>query len=92
MVGAGFVNYGYEWWHYSYGDRYWAHAGANARPATAPCSARAGGRERRGTAVGPTDMCGHGRGRVCFADPISRHPKAAYASQGLWRGANPKSR
>jgi D-alanyl-D-alanine dipeptidase len=27
MVGAGLVNYGYEWWHYSYGDRYWAHAG-----------------------------------------------------------------
>ena len=26
MEGAGFVNYGYEWWHYSYGDRYWAYA------------------------------------------------------------------
>lgn len=24
MESAGFVNYGYEWWHYSYGDRYWA--------------------------------------------------------------------
>ena len=21
---AGFVNYSHEWWHYSYGDRYWA--------------------------------------------------------------------
>lgn len=26
MEGAGFVNYGHEWWHFSYGDRYWAHA------------------------------------------------------------------
>lgn len=25
MEGAGFTNYGYEWWHYSYGDRYWAY-------------------------------------------------------------------
>ncbi|MEZ5383039.1 MAG: M15 family metallopeptidase [Microthrixaceae bacterium] len=24
MGSAGFVNYGHEWWHYSYGDRYWA--------------------------------------------------------------------
>lgn len=24
MEKAGFVNYPYEWWHYSYGDRYWA--------------------------------------------------------------------
>ena len=24
MEGAGFVNYPYEWWHWSYGDRYWA--------------------------------------------------------------------
>lgn len=23
-IKAGFVNYGYEWWHYSYGDRVWA--------------------------------------------------------------------
>ncbi len=23
---AGLVNYGYEWWHYSYGDRAWAYA------------------------------------------------------------------
>ena len=26
MEGAGFVNYGHEWWHFSYGDRYWAYA------------------------------------------------------------------
>ncbi len=26
MAGAGFVNYDHEWWHFSYGDRYWAHA------------------------------------------------------------------
>jgi len=24
MVGAGFVNYPTEWWHWSFGDRYWA--------------------------------------------------------------------
>jgi len=22
---AGLINYGYEWWHYSYGDKVWAH-------------------------------------------------------------------
>lgn len=26
MQGAGFVNYPTEWWHWSYGDRYWAMA------------------------------------------------------------------
>lgn len=26
MTSAGFVNYGHDWWHYSYGDRYWAYA------------------------------------------------------------------
>lgn len=26
MENAGFVNYGYEWWDYHYGDRYWASA------------------------------------------------------------------
>ena len=26
MTSVGFVNYGHEWWHYSYGDRYWAFA------------------------------------------------------------------
>ncbi len=25
MTGAGFVNYPYEWWHWSYGDKYWAY-------------------------------------------------------------------
>ncbi|MDH2430488.1 M15 family metallopeptidase [Sphaerisporangium sp. TRM90804] len=25
MTSAGFVNYPTEWWHWSYGDRYWAH-------------------------------------------------------------------
>ena len=24
MRAVGFVNYSHEWWHYSYGDRYWA--------------------------------------------------------------------
>jgi D-alanyl-D-alanine dipeptidase len=24
MCGAGFVNYPPEWWHWSYGDKYWA--------------------------------------------------------------------
>jgi len=26
LSGAGLVNYPTEWWHWSYGDRYWAHA------------------------------------------------------------------
>jgi D-alanyl-D-alanine dipeptidase len=30
MERAGFANYGHEWWHYSYGDRYWAHATGQA--------------------------------------------------------------
>ncbi len=25
MTAAGFVNYPHEWWHYSFGDRYWAY-------------------------------------------------------------------
>ena len=25
MVDQGFVNYPYEWWHYSYGDKYWGY-------------------------------------------------------------------
>ncbi|OGC81639.1 MAG: hypothetical protein A2V81_05225 [Candidatus Abawacabacteria bacterium RBG_16_42_10] len=25
MTGVGFINYPTEWWHWSYGDRYWAH-------------------------------------------------------------------
>ncbi|THA26158.1 hypothetical protein E4198_16985 [Streptomyces sp. RKND-216] len=31
LEGAGFVNYPTGWWHWSYGDRYWAlHTGAAA--------------------------------------------------------------
>ncbi|HCT75778.1 MAG TPA: dipeptidase [Micromonosporaceae bacterium] len=31
MTAAGLINYPTEWWHWSYGDRYWAHAtGAKA--------------------------------------------------------------
>ena len=31
LTGAGLVNYPTEWWHWSYGDRYWAHVtGAQA--------------------------------------------------------------
>jgi D-alanyl-D-alanine dipeptidase len=26
LQGAGLVNYPTEWWHWSYGDRYWAMA------------------------------------------------------------------
>jgi D-alanyl-D-alanine dipeptidase len=26
MRATGFVNYPTEWWHWSYGDRYWAYA------------------------------------------------------------------
>jgi D-alanyl-D-alanine dipeptidase len=25
MEDQGFVNYVYEWWHYSYGDKYWGY-------------------------------------------------------------------
>jgi len=25
-ISSGFVNYGFEWWHYSYGDKAWAYA------------------------------------------------------------------
>ena len=33
LGGAGLVNYPTEWWHWSYGDRYWALAtGAPSRP------------------------------------------------------------
>ena len=30
MERAGFVNYPAEWWHWSYGDRYWAHLSSTA--------------------------------------------------------------
>jgi D-alanyl-D-alanine dipeptidase len=26
LTGVGLVNYPTEWWHWSYGERYWAHA------------------------------------------------------------------
>lgn len=29
MGGAGFVNYPYEWWHWSYGDKYWGYVTRN---------------------------------------------------------------
>ena len=25
LESVGFVNYPHEWWHFSYGDRYWAY-------------------------------------------------------------------
>ena len=28
---VGLVNYGYEWWHYSYGDRAWAYVEKNEK-------------------------------------------------------------
>jgi D-alanyl-D-alanine dipeptidase len=28
MTEAGFVNYPLEWWHWSYGDKYWARVSA----------------------------------------------------------------
>lgn len=37
MSAAGFVNYPTEWWHWSYGDRYWAWAASE--PAAIFCSA-----------------------------------------------------
>jgi D-alanyl-D-alanine dipeptidase len=30
LSGAGFVNYPTEWWHWSYGERYWAQATGNS--------------------------------------------------------------
>ena len=45
MAGAGLVNYPTEWWHWSWGDRYWAHAtGAAARD---PRARRVSGRPGR---------------------------------------------
>lgn len=29
MSASGFVNYPHEWWHWSYGDRYWALCSGN---------------------------------------------------------------
>jgi D-alanyl-D-alanine dipeptidase len=30
LTGAGLVNYPTEWWHWSFGDRYWAYASGSA--------------------------------------------------------------
>lgn len=30
MIAHGFINYPTEWWHYSFGDRYWAHQSKKA--------------------------------------------------------------
>jgi D-alanyl-D-alanine dipeptidase len=35
---AGLVNYPTEWWHWSYGDRYWAHVGGVATACYGPVS------------------------------------------------------
>jgi zinc D-Ala-D-Ala dipeptidase len=35
---AGFVNYPTEWWHWSYGDRYWAIATGTAAAIYRPCT------------------------------------------------------
>ncbi len=34
---VGFVNYSYEWWHWSYGDRYWAYKTNNVESIYGPC-------------------------------------------------------
>lgn len=36
LQGAGFVNYPTEWWHWSYGDRYWAQATGAAQALFGP--------------------------------------------------------
>ena len=30
MAGVGFLNYPWEWWHWSWGDQYWAHQSGSA--------------------------------------------------------------
>jgi D-alanyl-D-alanine dipeptidase len=40
MEGAGFVNYATEWWHWSYGDRYWAYTDGNAVAIYGPVTTR----------------------------------------------------
>ncbi len=37
MSAAGFVNYPTEWWHFSYGDRYWALHAGQAAAVYGPC-------------------------------------------------------
>jgi D-alanyl-D-alanine dipeptidase len=36
LTSAGLVNYPTEWWHWSFGERYWAHVTGNARARYAP--------------------------------------------------------
>lgn len=43
LGGAGLVNYPTEWWHWSYGDRYWAYATRARRACYGPLAAAAGG-------------------------------------------------
>ena len=38
MTAAGFVNYPTEWWHWSYGDRYWALVSGAPAALYGPCS------------------------------------------------------
>ncbi len=38
LTAAGLVNYPTEWWHWSFGDRYWALLTESPRPFTAPRS------------------------------------------------------
>lgn len=37
MAGSGFVNYPTEWWHWSYGDRYWALISGAGSAMYGPC-------------------------------------------------------
>ena len=40
LQGAGLVNYPTEWWHWSYGDRYWAMASGSGRAIYGPAARR----------------------------------------------------
>ncbi len=42
LVTAGLVNYPTEWWHWSYGDRYWAHATSAATARYGPVTRATG--------------------------------------------------
>lgn len=46
LTGAGLVNYPTEWWHWSYGDRYWALASGAPAALYGPCDADASDRGR----------------------------------------------
>ncbi|HSI52143.1 MAG TPA: M15 family metallopeptidase [Ideonella sp.] len=39
MQAQGFVNYPYEWWHWSFGDKYWAHGMGEAAAIYGRCEA-----------------------------------------------------